>query len=441
MASNHNSDLLNQLYNRITGEQDARVCKDIPAAACDDQPRNFFAYLAANSLGKIADEIGSAKLLLPWLFGSLGVPALLIGFLVPIREAGVLIPQLMVAALVRRMPIRKYVWLVGAMLSALSLFGMAWAALNYEGATAGIMMLSLLVIFSIARGFCSVSAKDVLGKTISKSRRGRLMGLSSAISGIAVLMIGLSLGSLNLANAELSIFAWLLTGGGSLWLVACLLFYQIREQPGVTEAGGNALSVAIQQIALLKTDQMLRQFVIARAMLLSVALVSPFYVLLAQQHVDSALMGLGALIVANGLGTSISAPFWGYLGDRASKQVMILGAIGAGCLGLFTFIGVRAQWPWLLNEYGFALLFMLLNIMHSGVRLGRKVFLVDMATSDTRAAYVAVSNTSIGILMLFGGLIGLLGDWFGANAIVLLLSMSALLSVCYLKRLPNVSEP
>src|SRR5210317_2573423 len=94
---------LEDLYNRITGDEDARVCKDIPKAACNDQPRNFFSYLIANLLGKIADEIASAKLIIPWLFGMLGVPAIFTGFLVPIRESGVLLPQLVVAAFIRRM--------------------------------------------------------------------------------------------------------------------------------------------------------------------------------------------------------------------------------------------------------------------------------------------------------------------------------------------------
>lgn len=40
-----------------------------PEAACNDQPRNFFAYLATNLLSKISDEIASAELVIPWLFG------------------------------------------------------------------------------------------------------------------------------------------------------------------------------------------------------------------------------------------------------------------------------------------------------------------------------------------------------------------------------------
>ncbi|MGB5457001.1 MAG: MFS transporter, partial [Gammaproteobacteria bacterium] len=145
---------LEDLYNRVTGDEDARVCKDIPDAACNDQPRNFFAYLAANMFGKVADEIASAKLIIPWLFGSLGVPAVFTGFLVPIREGGVLLPQLLVAAAVRHLAIRKNVWLIGACLSALSLFGMALVSISLDGSAAGGAIILMLIIFSLSRGLC-----------------------------------------------------------------------------------------------------------------------------------------------------------------------------------------------------------------------------------------------------------------------------------------------
>ncbi|MEJ2315942.1 MAG: MFS transporter [Gammaproteobacteria bacterium] len=431
---------IEDLYNRITGDEDARVCKDIPDSACNDQPRNFFAYLVANLLNKVADEIASAKLVIPWLFGLLGVPATFTGFLVPIREAGVLLPQLAVAAAVRHLPVRKGVWLLGAALSALSLFGMAASAMLFEGASAGWAILLMLVIFSLARGLCSVSAKDVLGKTVSKSRRGALMGWSASLSGIAVLVIGLWIGLVDLEDAGLGIFAGLLITGGILWIFAAISFATIREQPGATEGGGNALAVALEQLTLLKTNEEFRRFVLARGMLLAVALAPPFYVLVAQQQSQQGLLGLGALIIANGLATSLSAPFWGYLGDRSSRLVMMLAASGAGILGIFTWAAVEHGWQWATGEFGLAVIFLLLNIMHGGVRLGRKVYLVDMATGENRAALVAVSNTVIGVLMLAGGLVGLVGEWLGAAATVLLLGVLSLLAALYISRLPQVSD-
>jgi hypothetical protein len=431
---------IEDLYNRITGDEDARVCKDIPDSACNDQPRNFFAYLLANFLNKVADEIASARLVIPWLFGLLGVPATFTGFLVPIREAGVLVPQLAVAAAVRHLPVRKGVWLLGAGLSALSLFGMAASAVMFEGASAGWAILFMLVIFSLSRGLCSVSAKDVLGKTVSKSRRGALMGWSASLSGIAVLGVGLWMGLADLEDAGLGFFAGLLIIAGILWILAAISFATIREEPGATEGGGNALAVAIEQLQLLRTDRPFRRFVLARGLLLAVALAPPFYVLIAQQQSQQGLLGLGALIIANGLATTLSAPFWGYLGDRSSRLVMALAATGAGLLGIFTWAALELRWDWATGELGLAVIFLVLNIMHGGVRLGRKVYLVDMATAENRAALVAVSNTVIGVFMLAGGLIGLIGEWLGAAGAVLILGFVSLVAAFYISRLPQVSE-
>ena len=87
-----------------------------------------------------------------------------------------------------------------------------------------------------------------------------------------------------------------------------------------------------------------------------------------------------------------------------------------------------------------AAIFLVLNVMHGGVRLGRKVYLVDLATAETRAPYVAVSNTVIGVLMLVGGLIGLIGDRLGPAAIVLILGVVSLCAAVYIRKLPDVSD-
>jgi hypothetical protein len=352
----------------------------------------------------------------------------------------VLLPQLVVAAVVRNMPVRKGVWLLGAGLSALSLMGMAWAALSFEGSVAGAVIILMLVVFSLARGLCSVSAKDVLGKTVSKSRRGALMGWSASLSGLAVLAVGGWMSLVDLQGAGLGVFSGLLIGGGVLWLVAALFFAAILEQPGATEGGGNALTVALKQLGMLKQDRQFRRFVLVRGALLSVALAPPFYVLVAQQQSQAGLFGLGALIIANGLAAGLSSPIWGYMGDRSSRAVMAMAAAGAGLLGVFTYLSVVLQWEWITGEIGLAVIFLLLNVMHGGVRLGRKVYLVDMASGENRAAYVAVSNTVIGMMMLLGGLIGLLSDWVGAPVTLLILGIMALLAAGFAMTLPDVSE-
>lgn len=430
---------IDSLYDIVLGDEDARVCKDIPDEACHDQPHNFFAYLLANTFNKIADEIASAKLILPWLFGMLGVPATFTAFLVPIREAGVLIPQLLVAAYIRKIALRKYVWLVGALLSGLSLVGMAITAALTSGIEAGLLLIIMLVIFCLSRGICSVSAKDVLGKTVSKSHRGRLMGWSSSISGIAILVIGIVITQTKPIDQDITSIIYLLVTAAFIWLLAIFAFNKISEQAGATEGGGNAISVAFNSLSIIKSDSAFRQFVIARTLLLSIAFTPPFYVLLAQSTATQQLLGLGILVIANGLAAMLASPFWGYLSDLSSKRVMILASSGAGVISLITGSAALFEAQWLTNSYAIAAMFFLLNIMHCGARLGRKVYLVDMANSDNRAQYVAISNTLIGIAMLIGGLFGLLAETLGIATLIITLALISLVSTLYIARLNEVS--
>lgn len=431
---------LGWLYDQITGDEDARVCKDIPDEACTDQPRNFFAYLFANLTNKIADELASARLTLPWLFSALGVPAAFTGFLVPIREAGVLIPQLFVAAYVRALPRRNIVWFVGAFLSGVTLALMAAGSAAFSGVMAGWLIISLLIVHSLARGLCSVSAKDVLGKTVSKTRRGALMGYSAGIAGVFTLVIGLYVKFEAATFQTQGLLVAFLAIAAALWAVAIVSFMQINEPAGSTEGGGNAFIEALKSLSLLKDDPPFRQFVMCRALMLSIALVPPFYVILAQENIEHGVAGFGLLFIANGIAGSLSAPVWGKLSDRSSRLVMASAAALSALIGIATWYMSNAGTQALISSpWYYMALFFLVSMAHGGVRLGRKVYLVDMATQETRAQYVAISNTIIGIAMLFGGAIGILGDIFDAATVILVLSVIALIGTVYTLRMEEVS--
>jgi hypothetical protein len=302
------------------------------------------------------------------------------------------------------------------------------------------MIILLLIVFSLARGLCSVSAKDVLGKTVSKGRRGALMGYSAALAGVATLLLGVYIKWFAGDVASAGLIAILLVVGAALWALAMIFFAAIREQPGATEGGGNALTAALQSLGRLKTDKALRQFVVARALLLSVALTPPFYALLAQQQTQGELAGLGLMIIASGLASSLSAPFWGKLGDQSSRLVMIIAAFAAGALSIWVFLLVVLDSQWIVYPLTYALLFLALTVFHSGVRLGRKIYLVDLATAQTRATYVAISNTVIGIAMFLGGAIGVLADVFAVHYVIVCLGVLAVLAAIYALRLPEVTH-
>lgn len=57
-------------------------------------------------------------------------------------------------------------------------------------------------------------------------------------------------------------------------------------------------------------------------------------------------------------------------------------------------------------------------LAYQGVRLGRSTHRVDMADADQRAAYTALSNTAIGLLLLLGGAFGFVAQALGETALM-----------------------
>ncbi|HZW59815.1 MAG TPA: MFS transporter [Woeseiaceae bacterium] len=416
---------IRDLYDLLTGDEDARVCRDIPDASCREQPRNFLVHVAALTATKCGDWLASPKLVLAWLLTLLGAPAFMLGLLVPVRESLSLVPQLFVASAIRRVAVRKWFWVAGSIVQGLAVGAMALLAGRLEGAAAGWGILLLLVVFSLARGVCSVASKDVLGKTIAKTRRGIVNGYAASAAGAVVVAVGIGGFLPGRDDAGLAFFLAMLGAAALLWLIAALIYSQLAEYAGATAGGGNAIREAIAQLRLIASDRKLRNFVTVRALLLSTALVAPFYVGLANTRSSGALPGLGALMIAAGLAGFLSAPLWGRLADRSSRTVMARAALLAALTGGLTFI-VAASGNVMVERYWYPGAYFLLCIAHAGIRLGRKTHLVDMASAETRASYVAVSNTIIGVLLLAGGALSSAVALFGAPAAILVLSFVAL---------------
>ena len=331
---------------------------------------------------------------------------------------------------------RKWVWVGGSILQCVAVLGMGLVAFTLHGAAAGWSIIALLVLFSLARGLCSVAHKDVLGKAIPKTRRGRLTGYASSVAGLLALGIGVFLTSQG--DAADSFYGILLAAAGLLWLLAAAVFALVQEQPGATEGGGNALREAVHSLDLLRTDSDFRRFVIVRSLLLCSALSAPYYVILASERGVADISTLGWFVVANGLASSLSAPFWGRLADASSKTVMVRAALLTAGLGLLVAV-LSVFLPALVAQTGFyPAAYFVLGIAHSGVRLGRKTYIVDMAGGNKRTDYIEASNTVIGLVLLGTGLIGALAGLVSALGVIVVLSLLGLAGALLGRRLPEV---
>jgi len=386
----------------------ARLYRAISGAESGEprERRNFLLHAVSLTLTKVADGLIDPKLVLSWVVTALGAPAVFVGFLVPIREAGALAPQLLIAPFVRAARVRKGFWAAGSVGQGVCAVGIALVAFSMEGAAAGWAILALLGAFSLCRAVCSTCYKDVLGKTVQKSTRGAATGIAASLAATGTLIFGALLAT-EVIPRTVTTLAVVILLAGVIWVIAGLLFLRVEEDPSKVEDFDLFSPSAL--LVPLRNDAQLRRFIAVRALLIPTALAPPFLIALSAGNNGDAT-ALGPFILASALASILSGYVWGRLSDQSSRKTFVAGGgLAAAMLGVAAFVAASSQPSlWIIT----ALLFVS-QIGYEGVRTARKIHLVDMADENKRAVYTALSNTLIGFLLIAGGFLGVIAQTTG----------------------------
>ena len=388
------------------------------------QVRKLF---SANCMVRLADELSNVKTTLPWLLSLAGAPAFFTGLLVPLRESLSMLPQMFLAPLIKRAPKRRGFWTAAAIGQAVCLGLMPTALLLDNGMVAGWLIIGLLVVFSLSRCFTSITSKDLVGKSVPKSIRGRMQGAINLVSGPFILLTGFIFLTLTRDDVSGVHLAALFAAAAALWLSGAWLIAGLEESDGETEDSDSTLKQALIDTRELLADREFRQLVLVRALLLSPILAAPF---LTRQIValrpEASILGL--MIALSGTGTMLSAYFWGKLADHSSRATLFLaGLVSSTAVISLPLLNSLSLFPALdESAYAYLAVFVVLTAGHTGVRIGRKTFTVNMATGNQRTRIVATGNTLIGIILLLTSLTGLLAETLSLNTLLAFFSIPGL---------------
>jgi hypothetical protein len=428
---------VDRVYAVLVEEDEDHGCGDLPEAVCREVPGNAVRLVGALTLQKIGDRIVDPKTVLAWLLSALGAPAGLTGLLVPVRESGSLLPQAGLVPVVRRAPRRAAVWTAGAAGQAVAVVAMALLAASTTGAAAGWGILAALAAFALSRSLTSVASKDVLGRTIPKGQRGRINGAAAITSGVVAITAGVAIRLFGGEDADPAVFAGLLGIAAGMWVAALTVFTTVREPVGEHDATVDT-AAAGRALALLRDDPPFRRFVIARTLLLVSALAPPFVVALATREGDLSLAGLGPFVVAQGIASLVGGRLWGPPADRSSRR-MIVAASASASLVILVFLLAIGSAPVRDATLTYPLVYLLPALIHTGARIGRKTYIVDLAEGNRRTDYVAVVNTAMGVLLLVTGAVSALLAELGVRIALGFLALLGLVAVPVARGLPEVS--
>lgn len=422
------------LYRMLVDEDHG--CGDLPDDACREVPRNAVRLVGGLTLQHAGDYVVDAKTVLVWLLAAVGAPAGMTGLLVPIREAGSLLPQASLVPWVRRFAVRKWLEVLGSLGQAAAVAAIAVVAATATGAAAGWGVLGALAVFALARSVSSVASKDVMGRTVPKGQRGQVTGFATVASGVVAITVGVAIRWYGGADADAAVLAALVGAAALAWVAAAAAFATIVERAGGRD---DALTAGWLRHAgdLLRSDAPFRRFVLVRTLLLVSALSPPFVVALAAQEAGADFGQLGPFVIATGVASLVGGPVWGRLADRSSRQVMA-GAAALAALVVVVLLAAVSADGLRAAAWVYPLAYLLLAVAHTGARIGRKTYVVDLGEGNRRTDYVATSNTAMGVLLLLiGGVSAALAQLAIPVALAFLAALGAL-GAAAARRLPEV---
>lgn len=395
-------------------------------------------FVWSNGLQGVGDQLLSGKTVLPWLFSAAGVPGFFTGLLVPLRESGSMLPQAALTPWVVSHPARKRLWVLGSVGQGVCAAIIAAAAVLVRGPLLGLIVCLALAVLAVLRALCSLTGKDVQGRTISKGRRGVVTGRATQLGGAVTLITGGILAVLGeLPRWGLAV---LLAIGAATWFLAAAVFRSI-EEPVPENSGQKGINRSWWKdtLQLYTQNARFRGFVNVRALLLVSALSTSFIVVLSQNIGSQALSGLGGFVLASGLASLVGGRVSGVLSDKSSRLVMSWAA-GAAAIILLAIVACAAWAPTAVSMWALPLGFFLVNLAHAAIRVARKTYVVDMAGEDKRTRYVGAANTMMGVILLVVGGISAVIALAGPSAAILFLACIGLIGAWRARALPEVSH-
>lgn len=421
------------LYDKLVTPADT---SDMPTDVARDVPANGMRFIAANGLQNAGDQVINPKTVLPWLLTSQGAPGLAIALLVPIRESLSMLPQAALTPWVKRRAHRKSVWVAGSVTQGVMALVMALAAAALDGTVAAVVILAALAVFALGRSLCSIGSKDVQGRTIPKGQRGQITGMATVLSGIVAITLGLGIRWFGGDDLPTAVLTWMIAISAVTWFAGALVFHRVTEPAGET-SDDPAGSWVRESWELLSDDTPFRNFVVVRSLLLVSALSPAFFVSLSAERGGGELSGLGPFLIASGAAAILGGQVSGRLSDKSSKSTMTWGAALASLILLAVMAQVTFAESW--SSWALPAAYFLITLTHTGVRVARKTYVVDMAEGDRRTTYVAVANSAMGVILLATGAISgglaMLGTMWALGFFAVL----GLVGVAMARALPEVS--
>ncbi|MCX7571423.1 MFS transporter [Tumebacillus sp. DT12] len=408
--------------------------------------RNFRMLSFDGVLYNIALTFLDATILIPLFLTELGGSPLWIGLATAIRQVGFILPQLLIARWLPRIP-RLTRFVFGTYLLCRFAFLLVILAMVNRMSPEIVMLAFFLgyTMFSLGEGIIQVPWMDVFGRTISPHNHGRLFGLMQTFGGIGAFLCGLVIQHV-LAHPQQfpypGNFIVIFSLAFVLLFVSTLSFLYVKEGPRRRIEPKENGSGWLGRGHLLRTwrhNTAFRRLLIVQTLLGLHQTAMPFYILYVQRLPAFAKASVGDLVLAQVIGGIAGGLLLGSmsarLGNRATISLTVM--ISACVPGLILLAGQLGAGPHAIDvQYWVWLGFFLLGVAGAGW-IGCTNYLLEISNDETRGRFVAYLNTCSAPLAILPIFSASMIDRISYEAVFLIVLLLLLVALCWSFRLPK----
>jgi MFS family permease len=321
---------------------------------------------------------------------------------------GNVIPQLFVAHRVENKILKRPVLRVAITIRALCWGFLALTTYFFADSHPDLSIFFLflfLITFTLMGGIAAVPFYDIWGKALPSKKRGTFFGyrqlggglLAIASGYIAKIILGHNVISFPNNFVLLFLLAFLFMS------IAFIALGSVKEP--VEEVHKIRLtfkSFLKKSSQIFQNDENYRIFLLVQILAGTQALALPFYVIYAREILQIRLEMVGTLLLAQMLGSVLSNLFWAPISDRCSNKAVLQASTFLGLIVPLIALMTPQHLPQL-----FIILFIVLGFFISGKNIGTMNYLLDLAPTKERPAYLSINSTlsfPVMIYPLFGGI-------------------------------------
>lgn len=380
--------------------------------------RNYKLGIWNGWLVSVGDGFLSSTVVLTGFAARLGASNAVIGLLPAIQGGGWMLPQILVAALIRARPHKLPVYRSAAGLRMLSYAAMVVLSATLWQTPALLLPLFLLAMLvnALASGVSGLPFLEVCAKIISPAERAGFFGTRNLVGGLLAFGAGLLVRQILASGLRFPYDYTLIFGLATVFYsVGYWLFGRVTEpaDPPQPPSDLRAEWRAVPQTV--RADPHFRAFLGVRLLLAFASLADPFYVVYALRDLQMPASMLGVFVMALSGAAPLSNLVWTRVAQKRGSRRIIRFSTGFAFLAPVLALALTHAPNW-----AYLFVFVASSVAAQGFNLGHTNHLLNLAPPEARGRYIGTLNTLVGLALFAPVLGGKLADWLGYRPVFVL---------------------